>query len=196
MKSILLLSTLLPLALSDVTKPLNKILEPSHPIYLGEVFWPPTMTLIAWLPSEEGGLTEWCNRATDGSNHMLFALGGVDALQIHNHFEEEAWITREGKKFASCSITPESGRMGACDGIIDWDCVGGHKFTGPGTRRWSCWVLEELRGNLTKELEGKGKEEQEMLTDGVYMPTNVQTGMMQMGGASSYAAFTPGHTGS
>lgn len=27
-------------------------LDPSVPIYLGEVFWPPSMTLMAWLPSE------------------------------------------------------------------------------------------------------------------------------------------------
>jgi len=27
-------------------------LDPKVPIYLGEVFWPPSMTFIAWLPSE------------------------------------------------------------------------------------------------------------------------------------------------
>jgi hypothetical protein len=58
-------------------------------------------------------------------------------------------------------------------------------------------VLEGLRGNLTKKLAGKEKEEElEMFTDGMYMPTNVQTGVMQTGGASSFAAFTVGHTGS
>lgn len=194
MKSLLLLSGLLPLALAATT-PKNKLLDPNRPIYLGEVFWPPTMTFIAWLPSEEGGLLEWCNRATDASNHMLFSLGGVDALQIHDYFEDAAYITREGKRFAECWITPEAGRMGACEGVIDWDCIGGHKFTGPGTRRWSCWILEELRGNVTKELAGKEKEEeQEMFTDGMYMPTNVQTGVMQMGSTNNFAAFTPGHT--
>ncbi len=82
--------------------------------------------------------------------------------------------------------------MGACEGLADWDCVGGHKFTGPGTRKWSCWVLEELRANLTSELEvGEKKGEGEMLTDGMYMPTNVQTGIMQ---ASSFGAFTAGVT--
>ena len=86
--------------------------------------------------------------------------------------------------------------MGACDGVLDWDCIGGHKFTGPGSRRWSCWVLEELRGNLTKELEvGEGKDQDEMLTDGMYMPTNVQTGVMEMG-SSTFGAFTAGVTGS
>ena len=27
-------------------------LDPKVPIYLGDVFWPPTMTFLAWLPSE------------------------------------------------------------------------------------------------------------------------------------------------
>jgi hypothetical protein len=40
-----------------------------------------------------------------------------------------------------CKITLESGRMGACEGVADWECVGGYKFTGLGTRKWSCWVL-------------------------------------------------------
>jgi hypothetical protein len=87
---------------------------------------------------------------------MLFSLGGVDALQIHDFFNDAAYITREGKRFADCWVTPESGRMGACEGVVDWDCIGGHKFTGPGTGRWSCWVLEELRANLTRELEVSG----------------------------------------
>jgi hypothetical protein len=187
----LFLLTLLPLAFSE---PTPATLDPTRPIYLGDVFWPPTMTFIAWLPSEEGGLTEWCFRATDASNHMLFSLGGVDALQIHDYFSETAYITREGKRFADCKITPESGRMGACEGVADWECVGGHKFTGPGTRKWSCWVSEDLRANLTSELEAcEKKGEGEMLTDGMYMPTNMQTGVMQ---ASSFGAFTAGITGS
>ncbi|PMD29167.1 hypothetical protein L207DRAFT_521146 [Hyaloscypha variabilis F] len=195
MKSLLLLSAILPLTVFSHPTTATSF-DPTRPIYLGDVFWPPTMTFIAWLPSEEGGLTEWCNRATDASNHMLFALGGVDALQIHNYFGDEAYITREGKRFANCWVTPEAGRMGACEGVVDWDCEGGHKFTGPGTRRWSCWVLDELRGNLTKELGIRdGMEQNEMLTDGMYMPTNVQTGVMKMG-SSSFGAFTAGATGS
>jgi hypothetical protein len=59
-------------------------------------------------------------------------------------------------------------------------------------------VLLGIRGieeNLTKELAEKEMEEElEMFTDGMYMPTHVQTGVMQMGGASSFAAFTAGHT--
>jgi hypothetical protein len=55
-------------------------------------------------------------------------------------------------------------------------------------------VLEELRANLTRKLEvSEGKGEGDMLADGMYMPTNVQTGVMQ---ASSFGALTAGVTGS
>jgi hypothetical protein len=84
MKATLILSTLLPVALAAT--PSNNILDTNRPIYLGEVFWPPTTEFVAWLPSEEGGLLEWCNRATDVSNHMPFSSGGVNALQIHEYF--------------------------------------------------------------------------------------------------------------
>jgi len=69
----ILLSTLLPVALAAILS--NNILDTNRPIYLGEVFWPPTMTFVAWLPSEEGRLLEWCNPATDASTHKLFSLG-------------------------------------------------------------------------------------------------------------------------
>lgn len=191
MKSLLLLSTLLPLALTATTT----ILDPSQPIYLGEVFWPPTMTFIAWLPSDDEGPLDWCYKATDASNHMLFSLGGVDALQIHDYFDDAAYLTREGKKFANCWVTPESGRMGACEGVIDYDCEGGHKFTGPGTKRWSCWVLDDLKANLTKEVEaGAG----DGLTEGLYTQTAMQTGVMPIMATNSMmgAMHTAGVTGS
>jgi hypothetical protein len=123
-------------------------LDPAVPIYLGHVFWPPTMTFIAWLPSEDNTLLEWCYKATDVSDHRLFSLGGVDALQIHDYFFDQAYITKEGEKFAECSVTPESGRIGACQGVLDWECDGGHKFTGPGTRTWSCWVIEKEKRKI------------------------------------------------
>jgi hypothetical protein len=91
MKSLFLfLLTLLPLAFSE---PTPTTLDPTRPIYLGDVFFPPTMTFIAWLPSEQGGPTDWCSHATDASNHMLFSLGGVDALQIQDYFSDVAYIT-------------------------------------------------------------------------------------------------------
>ncbi|KAH6683873.1 hypothetical protein B0J14DRAFT_431572, partial [Halenospora varia] len=111
------------------------------PIYLGDVFWPPSMTFIAWLPTSQNTLTEWCWKATEATPQTLFSLGGIDALSTEEYFGENAYIQREGKKWAECRITPESERMGACEGVKDWDCEGGHKFTGPGMRKWSCWVI-------------------------------------------------------
>ncbi|KIN06270.1 hypothetical protein OIDMADRAFT_141874 [Oidiodendron maius Zn] len=145
-------------------------LDPDVPIYLGDVFWPPTMTFIAWLPSQSNYLNEWCYKATDVSNSKLFTLGGVNDLQIHDYFATQAYLTREGKRFADCSITPEAGRMGACDGVQDWDCEGGHRFTGPGTRRWSCWVVDEERKRLNATSESPVAVPVERLTE-IFTPT-------------------------
>jgi hypothetical protein len=151
MKSLLALLPLLALAMgrSDLSAT-DEILEPGSHIYLGEVFWPPSMTFIAWLPSQDNFLNEWCYKATDVSNNKLFILGGVTSLQIHDYFSTQAYITREGKRFASCGITPEACRMGACDGVHDWDCEGGQKFTGPGTKKWTCWLEEGERKKINE----------------------------------------------
>ncbi|TVY48150.1 hypothetical protein LCER1_G008582 [Lachnellula cervina] len=164
------------------------------------------MTLIAWLPSEQVTPTEWCWKATDASDHRLFSLGGVDALRIHDYFGEEngdgngnAYISREGKRWADCRVTPESGRMGACEGVRGWDCEGGHRWTGPGTRRWSCWVSDVAgfereravrNGTLGREREGVAGGE---VTDAMGMGTEVVTGAMASG--SLVGAFTAGVTG-
>ena len=147
------------------------------------------MTFIAWLPTDQNTLTEWCYRATDASNHMLFSLGGVDALQIHDYFADQAYITREGERFANCWVTPESGRMGACTGIEEYDCEGGQKFTGPGSRRWSCWVIDHERWNATADL-----EEGEKLTSAMFSPTPATTGAASS--SSIMGAFTADQTGS
>ena len=151
MKTLLALLSFIPLTFgaSDLSAE-NEPLDPDGPIYLGDVFWPPTMTFIAWMPSQDNFLNEWCYKATDASNNKLFTLGGITCLQIHDYFANQAYISREGKRFADCSITPETGRMGMCDGVQDWDCQGEHKFTGPGTRRWTCWVVEDERRRLNE----------------------------------------------
>jgi hypothetical protein len=199
MKSLLLLSSLLSFALAtDYVAPARKVVpfNPREPIYLGDVFWPPTMTFIAWLPTEQNTPTEWCWKATDCSDHRLFSLGGVDALQIHDYFDSAAYLTREGKRWADCRITPETGRMGACEGVKDWDCEGGHKFTGPGTRRWSCWV-NDLETELRRYEEKIGNKTQEVksgeITDAMFTSTEVVTGAMAS--SSIVGAFTPGVTG-
>jgi hypothetical protein len=53
MFSLLALLSLLGIALSyDTSLHTTPHHDPSIPIYLGDIFWPPSMTLIAWLPSE------------------------------------------------------------------------------------------------------------------------------------------------
>ena len=53
MLSLLALLPLLGTALSyDPSLNTSPQLDPTVPIYLGDVFWPPSMTFIAWLPSE------------------------------------------------------------------------------------------------------------------------------------------------
>ena len=198
MRSLIPLFSLLPLVLSQGDTSLHTTIptiDPKLPIYLGDVFWPPSMTFIAWLPSENNYLTEWCSRAIDASNHKLFSLGGVDSLQIHDYFGEQAYITREGKRYANCRVTPESGRIGACQGILDYDCDGGHKYTGPGTRRWSCWVIrEEARANRTWDEVVKEEIMNERLTDAMFTATGSATGATIA--SSVMGAFTAGHTGS
>lgn len=113
---------------------------------------------------------------------------------MHDYFGgngKNAYITREGKRYADCWITPESGRMGACEGVLDYDCEGGQKFTGPGTRRWSCWVVEGERnytlGRVGK-VDGGESSKSEIIT-----PT-----ASVLGSAASseiMGAFTPGVTG-
>lgn len=81
--------------------------------------------------------------------------------------------------------------MGACEGVLDYDCEGGQKFTGPGTRRWSCWVLEAER-NSTLEKVGR-------LEDSTEEKSEVVTSTAEVYGTAPSSeilgAFTPGVTG-
>jgi hypothetical protein len=190
MKSFLALPALLFYVLASVPPKL----DPSIPIYLGEVFWPPSMTFIAWLPTTMKNPLDWCSKATEAAPESLFSLSGVDALQIYDYFSEHAYITREGKRYAECYITPESVRIGTCQGVKDWDCEGGHKFTGPGTRKWTCWLTQERRRKGTEGGSASGNGMGDKLTDAAYRPTSV----LKAAAASSsiMGAFTPGVTSS
>jgi hypothetical protein len=140
MKSLTLFFLLVPFICPHDVCIADTKLDPTQPIYLGEVFWPPSMTLLAWTPGEQKTLTEWCYLATELTDNALFSLGGVDALQVQDYFGKQAYITRAGNRVADWWVTPESGRIGACTGAEEQDCDGGQRFTGPETRGWSCWV--------------------------------------------------------
>jgi len=91
--------------------------------------------------------------------------------------------------------------MGTCDGIVERDCEGGHKFAGPGHRKWTCWIREEEArrfGNGTERWGG-------MKAGNLGMGAGLTTGTMEAGsvfskatgavGSEAQAAFTPGVTG-
>jgi len=86
--------------------------------------------------------------------------------------------------------------MGACEGVLDYDCEGGQKFTGPGTRRWSCWVKEDQKAKLVDKIKTANESERigAEITEEGFIPTAAVTG----GAISSsiMGAFTAGITGS
>jgi hypothetical protein len=192
MKSFLALPALLSFALASVPSA-QPYLDPSIPIYIGEIFWPPSMIFIAWLPTSILNPLDWCMKATEAPLEGLFSLSGVDALQIKDYFSEHAYITREGQRFAECYVTPESVKMGSCQGSKDWDCEGGHRFTGPGTRKWTCWIGPrrwEWNGTDGRSVQA---EVGERLTDSEARPTTVVTGVAAA--TRIMGVFTPGVTG-
>ncbi|CZT06000.1 hypothetical protein WAI453_005267 [Rhynchosporium graminicola] len=137
MRSLLFLS-FLQLALSTSKPPVTPSLDRNQPIYIGQSFYPPTMTFMAWQSTSQKLMQDWCTRSTDCSDHRIFSLGGVEGLQIHDYFDREAYLTRMGDRFAECVITPESVRMGVCG-----TAEGAKRFPGPGVRKWTCWVDEK-----------------------------------------------------
>jgi len=137
---------------------------------------------------------QWCYNAVD-ITQGLFNLNGVDNLKMHDYFTEQAYITREGKRFAECVVTPECTRIGVCEGVLSHDCIGGHKFTGPGTRRWVCWIIEEESAfNSTNASKGPLAQAGEMLTEAMYTPTAGVTGAMAS--SSLYGSSMAGPTAS
>jgi hypothetical protein len=170
MRSISILFALLPLALSS-DLPIS-VLKGDTPIYLGDVFWPPAMTFLAWTPSAENSPEEWCKRAVDASDDAKFSLDGLKELQMHDYFKTQAYITWNENRFADCVITPESTNLPLCEG--------GRNYYGPGNRKWTCWVVgSDRKGmvdegrNLSGHAEMKVRESEERLTDATIKPTLV-----------------------
>ncbi|KAM0136912.1 hypothetical protein ACHAP3_004250 [Botrytis cinerea] len=126
-----------------------------EPIYIGHVFYPPSMYFLAWTPSgpsvskevaesPKSTTPEWCRTAIDVSNaanfsiaHPQFTRGNLTNLRLHDYFSEDAYIERNGKRWGECYITPESGDIGGC--------THGDRWFGWGKRTWSCWpVIEDV----------------------------------------------------
>ncbi|KAK6592147.1 hypothetical protein H4I96_12007 [Botrytis cinerea] len=108
-----------------------------EPIYIGHVFYPPSMYFLAWTPSgpsvskevaesPKSTTPEWCRTAIDVSNaanfsiaHPQFTRGNLTNLRLHDYFSEDAYIERNGKRWGECYITPESGDIGDVPMEID-----------------------------------------------------------------------------
>ncbi|QSZ35631.1 hypothetical protein DSL72_008501 [Monilinia vaccinii-corymbosi] len=124
-----------------------------EPIYIGHVFYPPSMYFLAWTPpissrskelaqASKSPTPEWCRTAIDVSDtanfsiaHPQFLGGNLTNLQFHNYFSEDAYIERNGKRWGECYITPESGDIGGCRD--------GDRWFGWGQQTWSCWPAVE-----------------------------------------------------
>ena len=83
--------------------------------------------------------------------------------------------------------------MGACEGVLDRHGELGHKLTGPGTRKWTCWVRQQEMGrNRMSERIVSAEGPGDKLTDAAYRPSSAGTGAAAS--SSIMAAFTPGVT--
>ncbi|RAL67407.1 hypothetical protein DID88_008162 [Monilinia fructigena] len=151
MKVLFAFAALYPLFLLSFAKTVLDV----EPIYIGDVFYPPSMYFLAWTPpisssskelaeSSKSATPEWCRNAIDVSNganfsivHPQFTRGNLTNLRFHNYFSEDAYIERNGKRWGECYITPESGDIGGCGN--------GDRWFGWGKRTWSCWpVIEDI----------------------------------------------------
>ncbi|TGO67276.1 hypothetical protein BOTNAR_0045g00200 [Botryotinia narcissicola] len=145
------LAALFPIFLSAFAKTILDV----EPIYIGHVFYPPSMYFLAWTPSSpsiskevaespKSTTPEWCRTAIDVSDaanfsiaHPQFTRGNLTNLRFHNYFSEDAYIERNGERWGECYITPESRDIGGC--------TIGDRWFGWGKRTWSCWpVIEDV----------------------------------------------------
>ena len=77
--------------------------------------------------------SHWCHNALDvtdslssGSRTPTFELEGLEGLKIHDFFTDQAYLSRWNTRFADCVVSPESRRLGVCDG----NSTRGEKFVG------------------------------------------------------------------
>jgi hypothetical protein len=118
MLSLLALLPLLGTAFSNTAIDTRPQLDPSVPIYVGDVFWPPSMTFIAWLPSEVQkplevsvkGLTEYNENQIPYQPHL-------DVIRISSPSPSVLWLALNTQSSAVSNsmyqwLTSQSGATG------------------------------------------------------------------------------------
>lgn len=53
---------------------------------------------------------------SSGFRTPSFELEGLEGLKVHDFFTDQAYISRHNIRFADCVVTPESRRIGFCEG--------------------------------------------------------------------------------
>lgn len=113
---------------------------------------------IAWLPT-----SNICTMSSAVTEFEAFAVGEedpvaprIDDLIFAGYNSVKASITRSGKAFARCRVTPSSTKVGTCDGGESvW-------------RTWTCFVDES--DEAQKGLDEEGKEEEILVPKNVAEP--------------------------
>ncbi|OBT87740.1 hypothetical protein VE02_03072 [Pseudogymnoascus sp. 03VT05] len=118
------------IATLSVLLPSITAIPTNTPIYLADIFHPPTLNLLAFLPGEIP-----CESAQKIKQDTPFSIGGIDGIVLKSYWTTQATLMRDGRVFADCHISPESVVVDACP-------VGRReRLTGLVKRTWSCWVV-------------------------------------------------------
>jgi hypothetical protein len=133
--------SLLPFALlSSLLLGLTHAFPTNTPIYLADIFHPPTMYVLAFLPGEEP-----CEASVLIDEDAPFSLGGTDFITLKGYWDD-AVLVKDGRVFANCAVGPDSVVVGACP------AGGRERLTGVVRRTWSCWVVGDGRGGRGGEV--------------------------------------------
>ncbi|KAL5350330.1 hypothetical protein ACLOAV_003897 [Pseudogymnoascus australis] len=129
------------IAALSVLLPAVAAIPTNTPIYLADIFHPPTLNLLAFLPGES-----ICESAQKIVENKPFSIGGIDGIVLKSYWTSQATLMRDGRVFANCHISPQS--------VIVETCPVGRRerLTGIVKRTWSCWVLGDGKGNAMGEI--------------------------------------------
>jgi hypothetical protein len=134
-------ATLPLIAVLSALLPSVAAIPTNTPIFLADIFHPPTMYILAFLPGEIP-----CEDAVKIEENQPFSIGGVDGIVLKSYWRTQATMMRDGRVFADCHISPES--------VIVDRCPSGRRerLTGVVKRTWSCWVVGDGKGNAMGEI--------------------------------------------